>query len=32
MQSSISIGDHENIRDKGLIKRERSQKHMTLGS
>ena len=26
MQSSISIGDHENIRDKGLIKRERSQK------
>ena len=26
MQSSISIGDHENIRDKGLIKKERSQK------
>ena len=26
MQSSISIGDHEDIRDKGLIKRERSQK------
>ena len=25
MQSSISIGDHDNIRDKGLIKRERNQ-------
>ena len=27
MQSSISIGDNENIRDKGLTKRERSQKY-----
>ena len=31
MQSSISIGDHENIRDKGLI-REKEAKNMTLVS
>ena len=31
MQSSISIGDHENIRDKGLM-REKEAKHVTLGS
>ena len=29
MQSSISIGDHENVRDKALIKRERSPKYDT---